>query len=94
MATEGLVAATTHRAEVFGRAFLAVAIDLIFVGGVVLLNWAAQKWVFERLVLHGSVKALFVVLEWAFTISTMATVIGYLIHDCFVAIVRPWRAER
>jgi hypothetical protein len=75
----------------FARVLLAVSADLLFLGGVVLLNWAAQHWVFERFELHGSSKFALTVLEWALTVSTLGTVLSFLARDTVVALLRPWR---
>jgi hypothetical protein len=67
--------------------------DLVFLGGVVLLNWFAQYCVFDRFTLHGSAQITFVVLEWTFCIATVVPVISFVAFDSYIALMRPWRKE-
>ena len=79
------------RAATLTTVLLALMIDLVFLGGVVFLNWVAQHLVFERVDLHGTASITFDVLEWTFTCGTVGTVLGYVLHDTVIAIARPWR---
>ena len=72
---------------------MSIGIDLLFLAAVVVLNWVAEQQIFDRFDLHGSAGVAFVILEWAFTISTVGTVLGYLLRDLVVAVARPWRAR-
>jgi len=82
------------RAVTLTSVLLAVMIDLVFLGGVIFLNWAAQHFIFDRIDLHGSANITLDILEWTFAIGTVGTVLGYVIHDTVIAIARPWKQAR
>jgi hypothetical protein len=72
----------------------AILIDLIFLATVVVLNYLADRFVFERLHLRGSAGASLVVLNWAFSISTVVVVLAFLVRDTYVAVLTSWRSAR
>jgi hypothetical protein len=79
------------RVRAFGWALLAILIDLLFLGGIVVLNWAAQHFIFDQLKLHGSANFLLKTLEWTLAIATIGSVLSYVARDTLTVMARPWR---
>lgn len=59
-------------------------VDLLFLAAVALLNWLADKFVFNRLDLdRGPTETTVLVMQWAFALSTVGLVVVYLISDTY-----------
>jgi hypothetical protein len=82
------------RAQVLSAALLTILVDLSFLGGVAVLNWLAQRYIFDRFTLEGTADIAFDILKWCFTLATLTAVSSFLVRDTFIAIARPWHRDR
>jgi hypothetical protein len=70
-----------NRLYVFALQFLSIIIDSLFLGGCVVINWTADRYIFARFPLQGINSVTLQTLEGVFSISTFFTVLVYVIVD-------------
>lgn len=88
-----LLSAARERTLVLGAALVTIVVDSLFLAGVGAMNWGVSNLVFARMTTEGTTELSLQVLEWAFTVSTLATVVSYIVRDLVVGMVKPWRDD-
>lgn len=76
------------------RVLATLVVDSLFLAGVILINYAVQHFVADKLKLGGSAKMAVETLEWILAVATVVPVIAYVVNDTAVAVARPFRRHR
>jgi hypothetical protein len=86
--TGTLKSASLDRAEELGLVLATIVVDSLFLALTAAVNWILHSVLIPAVHLDGPSSIGFVVLDWAFTLSTVGVVLAFLIRDTWVAIAR------